>query len=88
MLSEGINKVTVGATYAWDGFEKGPTAEKRKELEEHLNLVWEGSFETEEQLMAYAQPETVSLLLDLMNLDILGFLAVWVQEPFNGTLPS
>jgi len=50
MLSEGINKVTVGATYAWDGFEKGPTAEKRKELEEHLNLVWEGSFETEEQL--------------------------------------
>jgi glycine/D-amino acid oxidase-like deaminating enzyme len=50
MLSEGDNKVTVGATYAWDGFEKGPTKEKRKELEEHLNSVWEGSFKTEEQL--------------------------------------
>lgn len=46
MLSEGKQEVTVGATYAWDGFDEGPTSEKRQELEDHLKNVWEGSFET------------------------------------------
>ena len=39
MLSEGNNEVTVGATYEWNGFEKGPTDEKRKELEQHIRCM-------------------------------------------------
>ena len=50
MISEGEDKISVGATFAWDGFLKGPTREKRNELEQHLNTVWKGSFETEEHL--------------------------------------
>lgn len=46
MLSEGNNEVTVGATYAWDGFDKGPTQEKKQELEEHVSKVWKGSSKT------------------------------------------
>ena len=46
MLSEGNNEVTVGATYEWNGFERGPTDAKRKELEQHMKDVWEGSFKT------------------------------------------
>ena len=47
MLSEGNNEVTVGATYAWDGFSDGPTQEKKNELEEHVSKVWNGSTRTE-----------------------------------------
>jgi glycine/D-amino acid oxidase-like deaminating enzyme len=46
MLSEGNNEVTVGATYAWDGFNDGPSPEKKKELEEHVSKVWSGSYRT------------------------------------------
>lgn len=46
MLSEGNNEVTVGATYAWDGFGDGPTQEKKRELEEHVSKVWNGSTRT------------------------------------------
>lgn len=46
MLSEGNNQVTVGATYAWDGFDMGPTEEKRKELEDHVAKVWKGAAQT------------------------------------------
>lgn len=46
MLSEGNNEVTVGATYAWDGFDSGPTPEKKQELEEHVSKVWKGSSST------------------------------------------
>ena len=46
MLSEGNNEVTVGATYAWDGFSDGPTQEKKNELEEHVSKVWNGSTRT------------------------------------------
>ena len=46
MLSEGSNEVTVGATYAWDGFNDGPTLEKKQELEEHVSKVWNGSSNT------------------------------------------
>ena len=50
MLSEGKNEVSVGATYAWEGFESGPTKEKKQVLEQHLNNVWEGSFEVIDQI--------------------------------------
>jgi len=46
MLSEGNNEVTVGATYAWDGFGDGPTQEKKSELEEHVSKVWNGPTRT------------------------------------------
>jgi glycine oxidase len=46
MLSEGNNEVTVGATYAWDGFGDGPTQEKKNELEEHVSKVWNGPTRT------------------------------------------
>ena len=46
MLSEGNNEVTVGATYAWDGFSDGPTQEKKNELEEHVSKVWNGPTRT------------------------------------------
>ena len=50
MLSEGKNEVSVGATYAWEGFESGPTKEKKQVLKQHLDNVWEGSFEIIDQI--------------------------------------
>lgn len=44
MLDDGHRKATVGATYAWDGFDQGPTPEKRAELEQHIQKVWNGDF--------------------------------------------
>ena len=46
MLGEQNKECSVGATYAWDGFENGPTAEKRLELEEHMKSVWLGTKQT------------------------------------------
>ncbi|MEY2963863.1 MAG: hypothetical protein RL754_1124 [Bacteroidota bacterium] len=40
MLGEPNQQAFVGATYAWEGFEEGPTAAKRKELEDHIDHVW------------------------------------------------
>lgn len=45
MLDDGNKKATVGATYAWDGFEEGPTPSKRQELEDHIQKVWNGAYE-------------------------------------------
>lgn len=50
MLGEGEQRATVGATYAWDGFHDGPTAQKREELEEHVNKVYDGAFRVEDHL--------------------------------------
>lgn len=50
MLSEGKNEVSIGATYAWEGFESGPTKEKKQVLKQHLDNVWEGSFEIIDQI--------------------------------------
>jgi len=44
MLGEADNQASVGATYAWDGFDKGPTPEKRAELEEHIQKVWDAEY--------------------------------------------
>ncbi len=46
MLSEGKQEVTVGATYAWDGFNDGPTLAKKEELEAHVDKVWNGTHNT------------------------------------------
>ena len=50
MLSEGNAEVTVGATYAWEGFNDGPSTEKREELEQHVSKVWNGSSDTMDHL--------------------------------------
>ena len=50
MLGEGNNEVSVGATYAWEGFDSGPTKEKKQVLEQHLEKVWQGSFEVIDQI--------------------------------------
>ncbi|MEY2970981.1 MAG: hypothetical protein RLZZ599_1354, partial [Bacteroidota bacterium] len=39
MLGEGNNEAFVGATYAWEGFEEGPTEGKKAELEAHIREV-------------------------------------------------
>lgn len=44
MLGEDEKEASVGATYAWDGFDKGPTTEKREELEDHIKKVWAGPY--------------------------------------------
>jgi len=46
MIGEGGNRALVGATYAWDGLEEGPSTLKRQELEDHVQKVWDGSFRT------------------------------------------
>ena len=46
MIGEGNHKALVGATYEWEGFRDGPSLIKRSELEEHVQKVWDGSFET------------------------------------------
>ena len=49
ILDEGNQTATVGATYAWDGFELGPTAAKRRELEQHVERTLSCPFEVVEQ---------------------------------------
>lgn len=48
MLEEEGGRATVGATYAWDNLEGGATAEKRNELEEHIQKVWKSGYEVVE----------------------------------------
>lgn len=50
MLGEGEGKATVGATYAWDGFNDGPTPEKREELVQHVQKVFDGEFKVVDHL--------------------------------------
>ncbi len=57
MLAEGDHRATVGATYAWDGFEKGPSTAKKEELADHVRKVYNGSFEIE-QHVAGVRPAT------------------------------
>ena len=40
MLAEQDNRATIGSTYAWEGFEEGPTAKAREELIQHIDKVW------------------------------------------------
>jgi glycine/D-amino acid oxidase-like deaminating enzyme len=57
MLAEGDRRATVGATYAWDRFEDGPSKEKKEELTDHVRKVYDGSFQVEEHL-AGVRPAT------------------------------
>ena len=57
MLAEGDRRATVGATYAWDRFEDGPSKEKKEELTDHVRKVYNGSFQVEEHL-AGVRPAT------------------------------
>ena len=40
MLGEEDQKATIGATYAWEGFEDGPTPKAKEELIQHIEKVW------------------------------------------------
>lgn len=40
MLGEEDEKASIGATYAWEGFEDGPTPKGKDELIQHIDKVW------------------------------------------------
>jgi glycine/D-amino acid oxidase-like deaminating enzyme len=40
MLGEEDQKASIGATYAWEGFEDGPTPKAKEELIQHIDKVW------------------------------------------------
>ena len=40
MLGEEDQKASIGATYAWEGFEDGPSPKAKEELIQHIDKVW------------------------------------------------